>query len=109
MAVQVIDAFEVVEVQQEHRVRPVGARRRGNRGLQLLIELAAIWQPRQSVLMGKLARPVFRFDPVCHFASQRQKKTPGYHEKADAKYGGQGNGFVEFDYLRLRCHAQRIF
>jgi hypothetical protein len=56
MAVHFVDALEIVEIQEEHRVCAVAARRRGEGSCQLLVETAAVWQPCQGVLKGKLAR-----------------------------------------------------
>ena len=70
MAVHVVDVLEVVEVEKKHGMRPVGARRSGNRGSQFLVELAAVGKPSQRVLKRKLTRPVFGAGPPRHFPQQ---------------------------------------
>ena len=87
----------------------VSARRRSDRRSQFLIELAAVGQAGQEVLMSELARKMFGLDPPRHFSPLRDKQPQGQREKADAKKRHQRQRFVEFYDTFLRRRAGRIW
>ena len=68
MAVEVVDLLEAVEVEHQQRMRGAGARRRGDRRVQAVDELAAVGQAGERILHGEFARARFGGEPLARFA-----------------------------------------
>jgi hypothetical protein len=77
VAVKIVDPLECVEIEQEHRMRAMTARRRAHCGLQFLIEQAAVRQAGERILHRKFVRVLFRLDAARDFAALQQQKAPG--------------------------------
>ena len=85
MPIAVVDALEVLQVQQQDGVRSAAAWRRCDRRLELAVELAAVRHPGEGVLVGRLARLMLGGDSPCHLQSLRPRQAPGQQQKPDAE------------------------
>ena len=107
--VQIVDALERVEIEEQDRMRAMTMRRRGQGIFQFLVEAAAVRQAGERVLHRKLMRAPFCFDAARDLTPLQQEKVPGQRKQSEAKKGRQRQRFVRFDDVLLRGHAGRIW
>jgi hypothetical protein len=101
MAVNIVDLLEPVQVQQKYRVHGTAARRSRQRGLQCIVELAAIRQPGETILEGKFARLRFRGQTARRFTFLFEVAPNREHQHGEHEHAAQEQEFVDFDCLFL--------
>ena len=100
MAIEIVDAFEAVQVHHQNRVDGVRPRRGGNSGFQSLIKLASIGEARQGVFHRKRTSFLFGRPPAAYLTSLCPKPGPGKQSKAQR---ADSENLVEFkDKLSVR-------
>ena len=105
VAIGVVDLLEAVEIEQEDRVHLPLGRRRCRCRRQRLLELAAVGEAGERVLVGELARPSLGGDAPGHLALLLHIAARSEDQQADRQHAAEQQRLVELDELLLHRHA----
>lgn len=96
---EVVDAFESVEIEQEHRMRGAGGGRGQHGCRERLVELTPVGESGQRILERELPRLLLGTDAAPQLLLLLDESAQRVDEHADGKENAQEQALVEVDDL----------
>ena len=98
MAMNIVDLFETVKIEEKYPVRCAGAGRRGDGCFERLFILTAIRQAREAVLVGKFAHVLLGRNAGRHFAPLPKILSNSKNEQREGNQSADQESLVELNY-----------